>query len=188
MRHPGVQHPRRGHMKIFRRMTTGVLLLLLAALAPAHAWQQDNKDKPKQDKPERQQQEKGRPQQEQKSNKPQQQPHAQQQQQDQNKNRQPQQTRQQQANRPAQQRQRVQHSEQRQVWQQHRASNWQSEHRDWQQRGGYHGYRIPQARYGRYFGPSHSFRVYRYPFELYGGSPRFQYGGFWFGFIDPYPE
>jgi hypothetical protein len=24
--------------------------------------------------------------------------------------------------------------------------------------------------------------------ELYGGYPRFQYGGFWFGFMDPWPE
>ena len=24
--------------------------------------------------------------------------------------------------------------------------------------------------------------------EVYSGYPRFQYGGFWFGFIDPWPE
>jgi hypothetical protein len=24
--------------------------------------------------------------------------------------------------------------------------------------------------------------------ELYGGYPRFQYGGFWFGLMDPWPE
>jgi len=74
------------------------------------------------------------------------------------------------------------------VWQQHRARNWQSEHRDWQQRGGYDGYRIPDMRYRSYFGPSHRFRIYRYPMELYGGYPRFRYGGFWFGLMDPWPE
>jgi hypothetical protein len=176
-------------MKTLGRMSAGVLLLLLAALAPTNARQreQEKKDKPQQDKPERQQQQKTKPQQEQRSSKPHQQQHAQQQQQNQNKNRQ-QQRHPQQASRSTQPRQRVQHTEQRQVWQQHRAQNWQSEHRDWQQRGGYHGYRIPQDRYRRYFGPGHSFRVFRYPFELYGGSPRFQYGGFWFGFMDPYPE
>ena len=24
--------------------------------------------------------------------------------------------------------------------------------------------------------------------EIYGGHPRFQFGGFWFGFMDPWPE
>jgi hypothetical protein len=74
------------------------------------------------------------------------------------------------------------------VWQQHRATNWQSEHRDWQQRGGYNGYRIPDDRYRGHFGQDHWFRIHSHPFELYGGYPRFQYGGFWFGFMDPWPE
>jgi hypothetical protein len=74
------------------------------------------------------------------------------------------------------------------VWQQHRARNWQSEHRDWQQRGGYNGYRIPDNRYRGSFGSNHWFRIHRYPMELYGGYPRFRYGGFWFGFMDPWPE
>jgi hypothetical protein len=30
------------------------------------------------------------------------------------------------------------------AWQQPRSQNWQSAHRTWQQRGGYHGYRIPE--------------------------------------------
>ena len=82
----------------------------------------------------------------------------------------------------------MQKAQQPQVWQQHRARNWQSEHRDWQQRGGYSGYRIPDNRYRSNFGAGHSFRIYRYPMELYGGYPRFQYGGFWFAFMDPWPE
>jgi hypothetical protein len=73
------------------------------------------------------------------------------------------------------------------VWQQHRSNNWQSEHRDWQQRGGYNGYRIPDYRYRSSFGRNHWFRISRYPLELYGGYPRFQYNGFWFGFMDPWP-
>ena len=71
---------------------------------------------------------------------------------------------------------------------QDRAHNWQSEHRDWQQRGGYNGYRIPDDRYRGHFGQDHWFRIHRYPMELYGGYPRFRYGGFWFGFMDPWPE
>lgn len=82
----------------------------------------------------------------------------------------------------------MQRGEQRGVWQQHRARSWDSEHRTWQQRGGYDGYRIPQYRYRRYFGSRHPFRIYRYPVVLYDGYPRFQYGGFWFSLMDPWPE
>jgi hypothetical protein len=82
----------------------------------------------------------------------------------------------------------VEPAQRREVWQQHRATNWQSQHRDWHQRGGYNGYRIPDDRYRGHFGQDHWFRIRSYPMELYGGYPRFQYGGFWFGFMDPWPE
>src|SRR5579859_7386742 len=88
----------------------------------------------------------------------------------------------------SQQGQRVQQAEQRGVWQQHRATNWQSQHQTWQQRGGYSGYRIPEDRYRGNFGQDHSFRVYSAPVEVYGGRPRFQYGGYWFSVVDPWPE
>jgi hypothetical protein len=88
----------------------------------------------------------------------------------------------------SQQQQRRQEGEQRSAWEDHRAKNWQSEHRDWQQRGGYNGYRIPDDRYNGYFGSRHSFRIYSYPVVLVGGFPRFQYGGFWFAMVDPWPE
>lgn len=114
----------------------------------------------------------------------QQQPRAQQQ--DRSKQQQP--RAQQQDNGSSRQRQRVQRDQQREVWQQHRARDWQSEHRDWRQRGGYTGYRIPDTHYRGSFGENHWFRIHRYPMELYGGYPRFQYGGFWFGFMDPWPE
>ena len=147
----------------------------------------------------KQQQAKGQQTQQPKQQQPQkvQQPRVQQQQQPQ-KVQQPQQAQgqrqqqqqraQQQVNQPSQQPQRVQQAQQPQVWQQHRARNWQSEHRDWQQRGGYSGYRIPDNRYRSNFGPGHWFRIYRYPMELYGGYPRFQYDGFWFALMDPWPE
>jgi hypothetical protein len=95
---------------------------------------------------------------------------------------------QQEARRQSPQEQHAQAHEQQASWQQNRAHNWQSEHRDWRQRGGYNGYRIPDDRYRGYFGESHGFRIYSEPVVLYGGSPRFQYGGFWFGFVDPWPE
>lgn len=109
--------------------------------------------------------------------------HAQQQQ---NQNRQQQQQHQQQANRSSQQHPHP--AEQQAAWQGHRAHNWQSEHRDWQQRGGYHGYRIPDDRYRGHFGRDHWFRIYSYPVVVVGGFPRFQYDGFWFSIIDPWPE
>jgi hypothetical protein len=152
--------------------------------------QQQQKDQGKQEQQHAQKQQQDqnkqqrqRAQQQQKEQGKQEQQRAQKQQQDQNK--QQQQQRQQQVNRPSEQKQR---GRQREVWQPHRAQNWQSEHRDWRQRGGYNGYRIPEDRYRGHFGPDHRFRIYRYPVEVYGGFPRFQYGGFWFGFMDPWPE
>src|SRR5580692_7894271 len=88
----------------------------------------------------------------------------------------------------SQQEQHRQEGAQQSAWQEHRAHNWQSEHRDWQQRGGYNGYRIPEDRYNGYFGSGHSFRIYSYPVMMVGGYPRFQYGGFWFSLVDPWPE
>jgi len=74
------------------------------------------------------------------------------------------------------------------AWQRHRSQNWQSDHRNWQQRGGYHGYRIPDDRYRGYFGPSHGFRINALPFMVVGGYPRFQYQGYWISTVDPWPD
>ena len=87
-----------------------------------------------------------------------------------------------------QQQQQAQQVQQRGVWQQRSARNWDSEHRTWQQRGGYNGYRIPDDYFRSYYGGSHYFRVYSLPFIQVGGYPRFQYGGYWFSVLDPYPE
>ena len=94
----------------------------------------------------------------------------------------------QQTNKPSQPVQRVQQSEERSVWQQHRANSWQTEHRTWQQRGGYDGYRIPDYHFRGYFGRHHGFRIFSLSLEIFGGHPRFQYGGYWFSVLDPWPE
>lgn len=73
-------------------------------------------------------------------------------------------------------------------WRERRANNWRGEHRTWRQRGGYTGYRIPTDRFRLSFGPSHSFRMYRFPFLTMGGFPRFQMDGMWFSVLDPWPE
>jgi hypothetical protein len=77
---------------------------------------------------------------------------------------------------------------QRRAWQERRANHWEYEHRSWQQRGGYNGYRVPDDYFREYYGHNHYFRVYSLPFIYQGGNPRFQYGGYWFTMMDPYPE
>ena len=42
-------------------------------------------------------------------------------------------------------------------------------------------------RFGLYFGSQHWFRINTLP-TIYEGYPRFQYGGFWFMMLDPWPE
>lgn len=71
---------------------------------------------------------------------------------------------------------------------QSRATSWGTEHRTWGQRGGYNGYRVPEARFRGYFGHDHFFRISGLPMVFVGGSPRFQYDGYWVTFIDPWPE
>ena len=80
------------------------------------------------------------------------------------------------------------HSERRDVWEKHRAHNWQHEHHGWRERGGYRGDRIPDDRFRAHFGRGHWFRVRSNPIIVVGGYPRFQYGGFWFSVVDPWPE
>ena len=46
---------------------------------------------------------------------------------------------------------------------QSRASSWKNEHQSWSQRGGYNGFRIPDARFRLYFGRDHFFRIYGLP-------------------------
>src|SRR6266436_3127296 len=78
--------------------------------------------------------------------------------------------------------------QQRVAFENDRAHSWQSEHRTWQQRGGYSGYRVPDDRFREYYGQDHAFRIYSLPVVFVGGGQRFQYGGYWFGLIDPWPE
>ncbi len=74
------------------------------------------------------------------------------------------------------------------IWQRQRAHDWQREHHAWHERGGYHGYRIPEDRFRAHFGRGHWFRVHEVPVVVVQGAPRFQFGGFWFDVVDPCPE
>ena len=184
-----------------------VVLLLLGTVGPTYAQQgqqqedkrqkQEQKAQPEKQqeaKPQKQEEQQGKGQQEQeKKQKRENKSAGQEQQQEAKPQRQEQQQekgqqKQQQANRPSQPEQHGQPGEQQAAWEGHRAHDWKSEHRDWNQRGGYNGYRIPEDRYRDYFGPSHAFRIYSYPVVVVGGYPRFQYGGLWFSVIDPWPE
>lgn len=71
---------------------------------------------------------------------------------------------------------------------QSRAGSWKDEHQSWTQRGGYSGFRIPDARFRLYFGRDHFFRIYGLPLYFVGGMPRFQYDGYWVTIVDPWPE
>jgi hypothetical protein len=83
---------------------------------------------------------------------------------------------------------RAQQRKQESAWQERRANHWQYEHRNWQQRGGYKGDRIPEDYFRDHFGDTHAFRIYGLPFMYEAGNPRFQYDGYWFTLLDPYPE
>ena len=153
-----------------------------------HAQQQSQNKQQPQQHAQQQNQNKQQPQQhaqQQNQNKQQPQQHAQQQ--NQNKQQHQQEARQQSVQHPAhhtQEQQRVQQA----AWQGHQSQNWNSDHRTWEQRGGYHGYRIPDKRYNGYFGPQHGFVIYNQPYMVVGGFPRFQYNGFWFSLVDPWPH
>ena len=73
------------------------------------------------------------------------------------------------------------------TWQGDRARNWSSDHRTWAQRGGYGGYYVPQSSFSLYFGSGHFFRLGEQP-VMYMGYPQFEYRGYSFLMVDPYPE
>ena len=192
-------------MKVIGITSTAILSLLLTITAPVYAQQEQRGEK--QNHPDQQQsrQEQAKPeqqhaqQQRQPAEKQQPQQHAQQQQhqdhnnqqqhaqQQQRQDRNNQQHAQQQRGNQRPQRTQRQQRVQQAAWQQHRSQRWDSDHRNWQQRGGYHGYRIPEDRFRGYFGQDHGFRIYGLPFLVVGGYPRFQYNGYWFSMVDPWP-
>ena len=72
------------------------------------------------------------------------------------------------------------------TWQLGRSRNWRADHRTWVQRGGYGGFYIPWAQFSVSFGSGRFFRIGRQPI-IVDGYPRFQYGGFSFMMVDPWP-
>lgn len=74
----------------------------------------------------------------------------------------------------------------RSTWQQNRSQNWNADHRTWAQRGGYGGAIVPATSFDRYFGRQHFFRIRTRP-VIYLGYPRFEYAGYSFLLLDPWP-
>ena len=192
-------------MKALTTLGTALLFLTLGTIVPAFAQDKQEEAKPEQ----KQEQEHAQPQkqqpqqQEQQAKQPSQNKPAEPQQQakqpSQSKPAQPkQEAKQPSQSKPAQQQQQAkqqpaQHTQEQQhaqqaAWQGHQSGNWQSDHRTWQQRGGYNGYRIPDNRYNGYFGSGHAFVIFSQPYMVVGGFPRFQYSGYWFSLVDPWPS
>ena len=193
-------------MKLVRVAGTAAVLffagMMMMPLQTQHAAQGEKQGKPEQQRaqPQQQQQRAQQPQQQQqRAQQPQQQQQrAQQPQQQQQRAQQPQQARQQTQPQRTQQQARAwqqQRGWQQQggawqahtTWQQGRATQWSSQHRTWAQRGGYGGYYVPQASFNLYFGSQHFFHIGTRP-VMYMGYPRFQYGGYSFLLLDPWPE
>ena len=158
-------------MKPFGTISTTALLLLLGLAVPAHARQEKQEEStkpPKQEqqaKPEKQQQAKPQQQQANSAKQQQQQQHSQQQ---------------------AQQQQRQQqtassHGGPQRTQQAMTAQRSQPQLRLSDRGSG----RIPDDRFRSHFGREHHFHMGN-P-VMVGGYSRFQYGGYWFGFVDPWP-
>lgn len=164
-------------MRLIGVISTAVLSLAIAAPAYAqqeqHDQQEEQKAKPAQDEKKAQPEKPAK-----KGDKNAKQEEKNAQQQDKNKNQEEKSAQQQDKNtkqedKNAQQQDRNNQQEQRNAEQQHaqpaqRAS----------------GARIPDDRYKANFGREHSFRVSH---NDYDRDRRFQYGGYWFGFVDPWP-
>ena len=169
-------------MKIIEVLTTSILFLLPGAIAPAYALGQHEQEKQPEEK-----QQQAKPAQHVQQAKPAQQPqHAAQQAKP---------AAQQKQAKPAQEPQRATQQKQAKPTQQSQRAGQQREAKPAQQRAGAqqgnrgqsagsHG-SIPEARFRSNFGRGHTFHVNRGEFA--NGSGRFQYGGYWFNVVDPWP-
>jgi hypothetical protein len=163
-------------MKVTTLLSTAILFLLPATIVYAQEHEQEKQ-------PEQKQQQ-AKPAQHQEQTKPARQPQQAQHQQ-QAKPAQQQQdkaVRQPQAN-PVQQPQQAQHQQQAKPAQQQRGQEQQRANRGDQPAASHRS--IPEATFRSNFGSGHRFHVNRSEFA--NGSGRFQYGGYWFNVVDPWP-
>jgi len=150
-------------MKMTRLLSTALLFLLPGAIATVYAQEHEQEKKPEQ------KQEQAKPAQRQQKAKP-------------AKPAKQEAAREQKAQ-PAKQRERAA-SEQKAKPAQDRQRGQQAQANRGQASGGGHG-SIPEAKFRASFGSGHTFHVNRS--EWAGGSARFQYGGYWFNAVNPWP-
>jgi flagellar biosynthesis GTPase FlhF len=167
-------------MNLVGVFSTAVLSLTLVAAVPVYA-QQEQRDQQEEQKarPAQQEEKKAQPVAKQEEKNAQQQNKNTQQEQ---KNVQQQDRSNQSAEKNTQQQNRNSQQEEKNAQQQHTQ---QARPQQQEQRAGNNGgNRIPDDRYKANFGREHSFRVSHADYN----SHRFQYGGYWFGFVDPWPS
>jgi len=164
-------------MKLVGLFSTAVLSLALGAPAPTYAQQEqhdqqgENKDKPAQEKEKKAQPEKPAKQEEKKA------------QEDKNTKQEEKSTKQEEKTSPQQEKATRQEDRNAQQPQQHSE---QAKPEQQAERTGRNGAgRIPDDRFRANFGQEHRFRVSE---NDYRRDRRFQYGGYWFGFVDPWPS
>jgi hypothetical protein len=150
-------------MKLVGVISTAVLSLTLGAAAPAYAQQEQH---------DQQQEQKAQGEKKAQPDKPAKQEQKTAQQQDKNTKQVEKSAQQQDKNARQEDKSAEQHAQQAQPGQQA------------QRAGGNGGGRIPDERFRASFGREHTFRVSQ---ADYSRDRRFQYGGYWFGFVDPWP-
>jgi len=171
-------------MKLVGVISTAVLSLTLGIAAPAYA-QQEQRDQQEEQKakPAQQEEKKAQP------AKPAKQEEKAAQQQEKNTKQEEKSAQQQEKNtkqgeKNAQQQEKNTKQEEKSAQQQQQHTQQAQPEQQAQRAGGNGGGRIPADRFKANFGREHTFRVTQADYS----NHRFQYGGYWFGFADPWPS
>lgn len=174
-------------MKLIGVLSTAVLSLTLGVAAPAYAQEQQQEEKARPAQEQRNAQQEDKNTQQEKKNSQQQDKNTQQERkssQQQEKNTQQEQKGAQQQDKNAQQEQRNAQQQDKNNQQEQRNAQQQQRTQQAQRAGNNGGGRIPDERFRANFGREHSFRVSQGDYN----NRRFEYGGYSFGFVDPWPS
>jgi flagellar motor protein MotB len=162
-------------MKVIGITSTAILCLLLGIAAPGYAQHEQQGEKQREPEKQAQPERQAKPEQQ----------HAQQQKQaEPAKQSKPEQQHAQQQKQQEQNKQQQQHAQQQKQQEQNKQQHAQQQKRQDQRAGARGGGRIPEDRYRANFGREHTFRVSQADYR----GRRFHYGGYWFGFVDPWPS
>jgi len=170
-------------MNLVGVISTAVLSLTLVAAAPAFAQEQHEQQEEQKAKPAQQEEKKAQP------AKPAKQEEKAAQQQEKNTKQEEKSAQQQEKNtkqgeKNAQQQEKNTKQEEKSAQQQQQHTQQAQPEQQAQRAGGNGGGRIPADRFKANFGREHTFRVTQADYS----NHRFQYGGYWFGFADPWPS